>query len=278
MWKRPLSLALIGVGLASEPALAWSFTGHMITAQIAYDRLTPKAKAESDRLIALLKDAEPGIGHFVPASIWMDTLHWTKLSAFGHWHYINWPYNPYGLPVPKPDTDNVIWAVKEAQKTLSHSEAGDFQKALMLRALIHTVGDIHQPMHAVSRISIQHPQGDQGGNLFLLKGPSRNLHAFWDAMGNKYPRLKYEQWQQFIPGFTQEVTKEVPFDEQMLKVMNPRLWAQESYSIGVDQAYQNISQGAEPSKAYVAAAQKVCTERVAVGGYRLSAILNRLFK
>ncbi|MBK9492787.1 MAG: hypothetical protein IPO07_31420 [Haliscomenobacter sp.] len=35
-------------------------------------------------------------------------------------------------------------------------------------------------MHATSRFTNDVPGGDEGGNLFPLKGTWRNLHAMWD--------------------------------------------------------------------------------------------------
>ena len=53
----------------------------------------------------------------------------------------------------------------------------------MYRALIHFVGDIHQPLHCVSRYTKKHPNGDRGGNDFKLQhGQYRNLHLLWDAI------------------------------------------------------------------------------------------------
>src|ERR1700758_3364100 len=46
--------------------------------------------------------------------------------------------------------------------------------------LMHMVGDIHQPLHCLTRVSATHPDGDRGGNLVLLNGPAKNLHFFWD--------------------------------------------------------------------------------------------------
>ena len=34
-----------------------------------------------------------------------------------------------------------------------------------LRLLIHFIGDIHQPLHAISRVDSRYPKGDAGGNF-----------------------------------------------------------------------------------------------------------------
>src|SRR6185437_10225435 len=46
-----------------------------------------------------------------------------------------------------------------------------------LRYVVHFVGDIHQPLHAIS-------DADHGGNCERLDPPvgkARNLHALWDG-------------------------------------------------------------------------------------------------
>lgn len=52
-----------------------------------------------------------------------------------------------------------------------------------MRLLIHYVGDIHQPMHCVSRVDKEYPAGDKGGNDFPLPNhySAKELHAVWDA-------------------------------------------------------------------------------------------------
>ena len=58
--------------------------------------------------------------------------------------------------------------------------------------LIHYVGDIHQPLHAVTRITQDRPDGDKGGNLFKVNEHKgiKNLHAIWDSV--IYTKIGYE--------------------------------------------------------------------------------------
>lgn len=54
--------------------------------------------------------------------------------------------------------------------------------------MIHYFGDVHQPLHSVSRYTADYPDGDMGGNLFTIDpiGPvgdtADNLHALWDSV------------------------------------------------------------------------------------------------
>lgn len=53
----------------------------------------------------------------------------------------------------------------------------------MLIYLIHVLSDIHQPMHTCNLINGEFPNGDKGGNQFIVnfKGRSTNLHWLWDS-------------------------------------------------------------------------------------------------
>ena len=57
-----------------------------------------------------------------------------------------------------------------------------------LRMFIHFVGDIHQPLHATSRFTVEFPDGDRGGNSFKLtkQGEVSELHALWDSAIQHY--------------------------------------------------------------------------------------------
>ena len=64
------------------------------------------------------------------------------------------------------------------------------EKAFAMRYLIGAIGDIHQPMRTISRVSPQHPEGDHGGELFPLDFTQKvkNLKLLWDAaMGRILP-------------------------------------------------------------------------------------------
>lgn len=63
-----------------------------------------------------------------------------------------------------------------------HSEEDGLSTAM--RLLIHYVGDIHQPLHATSRVDHEYISGDRGGNSFPLqaKDSVNELHALWDSV------------------------------------------------------------------------------------------------
>ena len=57
--------------------------------------------------------------------------------------------------------------------------------------LEHLIGDVHQPLHATSRFTRNHPHGDAGGNflLFCAKPCRDELHAYWDGLLGDKPTI-----------------------------------------------------------------------------------------
>ena len=66
---------------------------------------------------------------------------------------------------------------------------------------MHYVGDIHQPLHASTRVDSKYPTGDRGGNNFPVtpKDGINELHAVWDSL--LYEFSGYETLVSIIPFF-----------------------------------------------------------------------------
>lgn len=79
-----------------------------------------------------------------------------------------------------------IAAIQKGIATISNPKAGKWEKAFMLRVLLHVVADIHCPMHCIQLYSEKFPEGDKGGMKFELNGPkeltNKNLHSLWDSI------------------------------------------------------------------------------------------------
>ncbi|MEM7584987.1 MAG: S1/P1 nuclease [Acidobacteriota bacterium] len=276
-----LSAMLLGAALCvalASPVAAWHDTGHMITAQIAYDELTDHARAEVDGLIAILAEEPPHRDHAVTASVWADDLKRQGVRIYDHWHYINLPVFGEGLVAhPEPEPRNVVWAIEQAVLIL-RGDASDHQKASMLGFLLHFVGDVHQPMHCASRYTRELPTGDRGGNELKLDHEWSNLHLFWDDAAGLFPDFDERQWQPNIRRFADDVVRLVPKTSvPQWRRGDARAWAWESHGVAVEAAYAGIEDGAKPSPEYVARAREVARQRLAIGGYRLGALLNDIF-
>lgn len=280
--------------LLINQGLAWGPAGHMIVAQIAYGRLNPRAKAEVDKLIALTIPPEEITGKsldFVDAAHWPDDLRPDKAFAYSlPLHFIDVPFSPDDTELPDPqDSDNIIVALKQNVDILK-SNAGDEKRAQALRFIIHFVGDIHQPLHCATRVTEQLPDGDRGGNLFMVRLAGANgtvkkvkLHSYWDGGIGTFPQPG--------PNFTppsldkiapiaDRVTTEFPDTEAGWKTADPfdfDGWAKESTSLAQKVAYRGIIANGRPSLAYQKKAIKTVDQRVAWGGYRLAELLNTIW-
>ena len=166
--SRSLFLLAISLVMASN-AWSWGAQGHEVIAAVAWQRLTPQARQEVSRLLAL----EPG-ETMVSVATWADEH---RSPATGVWHYVNFPRSGCNYDAVRdcPDGRCVVAAIAHQRAVLA-SQAGDAQRLKALKYLVHLVGDVHQPLHAGY-------QDDRGGNRFQLQAwmHARNLHAVWDS-------------------------------------------------------------------------------------------------
>lgn len=200
------SVAITLVAASPAPAHAWDDVGHMAIAAIAWRHLTPDVRA---RAIALLRGAPPDAGLaqlqpntggpdardfalFVRAATWPDLVRdrrdYARFKTYHHptWHYLSayWRTGPdgrpeavTGLPV---DSQNVAERIPVLYRVVANPAERAESRAVALAWVLHLVGDVHQPLHTVSRVTPEHPDGDRGGNLVRLA--STNLHAVWDDL------------------------------------------------------------------------------------------------
>ncbi len=182
---------------------------------------------------------------------------------------------------PFPD-DNVIDSYNAHLQQLRNPQTPAEDKALHLSWILHQESDIHQPLHAVARISKALPEGDRGGNDVHLPNPrgqrewSNNLHAYWDDL------LGWDEEPASIERLATELIHEHPASSfaHDLKKNQIRDWAEESVQICLKTVYHNIDP--ETTKlvsipiGYDNEAQKVGRKRIALAGYRLAYELKSL--
>jgi hypothetical protein len=293
--------------LASAPAgaLAWHDTGHMIVAQVAYLRLTPAAKARVDSLLIPPQGKRPLIhlcaGYYTPQTcekvydpvtiaVWMDDFRGDSLnSTYDNWHYVDYPFFD-GVPEnPKvgPEPENALARINWAVNSLREGTGTPKRDAEVLGFLYHLVGDVHQPLHTVARVTAEHPEGDAGGNFFRIQMPPEarisNLHAFWDAAGGAFgfqsPKRPLDSdGRQRILSLAEGLMKEFPAESMPeSKELDPHAWVMESNALARTVVYRNVRDGDAPSQAYVNEAKRLSSKRLVLAGYRLAGVLNTLF-
>jgi hypothetical protein len=277
----------------------------MIVAQVAYLRLTPTAKARVDGLLIPPPNRRPLIhlcaGYYTPETcektydpvqiaVWMDDFRGDSLtSMYDNWHYVDYPFFD-GVPVnPKvgPEPENALARIDWAINTLREGAGTPRREAEVLGFLYHLVGDVHQPLHTVARVTAAHPEGDAGGNFFKIQVPGQprmaNLHTFWDAAGGAFnfasPKRPLDAaGKANILSLAEAAMKDFPAESMPEAAdLDPHNWVMESNALARQVVYRNITEGAEPSKAYTEEAQRLSRKRLALAGYRLAGVINSLF-
>ncbi len=256
---------------------AWNAVGHMLVASIAYERLKPEVRVKVDKMTADLGKEYPYITQFEQVAPWPDMLRSQKIDTYTHWHYVDAAFSTDSTPLKNlSDTDNVVWALKQILPVIANNNANPYEKSRFLAFLVHMEGDIHQPLHTVSRISAAHPDGDQGGNLYLLqtKGSRSNLHSLWDGGAGL---LDVEASRENIEALKQSITKHYPESSfgNAIYDLKPENWASEGYKLATTVVY-STPENQMPTTNYIETSKQTTEQRIALAGYRLAALLNQL--
>jgi len=117
------------------------------------------------------------------------------------------------------------------------------------------------------------PQGDKGGNTFRLDD-DRNLHGYWDhILDASVAPDPGEDSIAYADRIAHRIEETHPLAAP-LAATDVLGWAQEGLRLAQTVAYAGVTRGSAPSPAYEAEALKVSELRIALAGYRLSALLN----
>src|SRR5204863_8163859 len=98
---------------------------------------------------------------------------------------------------PSRPAPNAVDALDENSKILADTNAKPDERAVALAWIEHLSGDLHQPLHACTMWSGQHPNGDRGGNDQAVRtgaGEVVRLHSFWDSAlrnGDAYTAIAF---------------------------------------------------------------------------------------
>jgi hypothetical protein len=148
-------------------------------------------------------------------------------------------------------------------KQLKSTQTSFAEKQLALRFIVHIIGDLHQPFHAGNGL-------DKGGNDVKLKffWEDSNLHRVWDSGLIDGQKLSYTEWTKIL---SRKISEQQA--NQWMEV-DPKVWIAESAKIRAsvypendklswDYQYQNLP---------------IVKQRLQMGGVRIAAYLNALFK
>ncbi len=172
------------------------------------------------------------------------------------------------------------------------------EKADALCFVLHIIGDMHQPLHCITRVTpdFPAPEGDRGGNLLKLRGHYHNLHSLWDDSINLSLQDSSEE-------LAVEIMKQYPRENlaRELTMKSPEGWVRAGYSLAVERGYKPLEDGdgdalrtpnaylrealgaeqgspaleadggaPRPSNTYLHDARDIGQRQAALGGYRLA--------
>lgn len=171
--------------------------------------------------------------------------------------------------------------------------------------LIHFIGDLHQPLHSTALFSEELPTGDQGGNkidvwFWDTEGhlPSGNpddnvsmrLHYFWDSIAegpqDDPARPLSESNAEMIEKFARYIEAAHPATDALRNEPDSQVWALESheaakkfvYNFGSGQSNLDTRGGMYLDAEYIRNAELCAQQRIALAGYRLAAVLDRVLE
>jgi hypothetical protein len=259
--KKKLALFLAFLTLP-VPLFAWGFTGHHIVADIAAAHLSPAAKAALQSLL--------GDQTLASISTWADEVRPQRPETY-NWHFVDIPAAAQGYDAardcrPSPKGDCVIAEIERARAVLADAGRAKEERVEALKFLVHFVGDIHQPFHAIGEA--------RGGN---------DIHvlAFGANQCGKYPCNLHFEWDSGLiehTGFSE--IEYVAHLEQLIQRQHltasgsPVDWANESHDLA-RQAW--LDDGGSIDEKYYREQIKVVDLRLALAGLRLAKVLNEVF-
>jgi hypothetical protein len=269
-------LAGMLVATVSTDLSAWGAQGHRLVALLATARLTPTARRNVQWLL------EPET--LADVSSWADR-YWEGNYQTYYWHFLNIPAEATSYdrdrdcPRQPGVSDNsaadkwrdcavdriVYNAARLADSTLDRAD-----RAVALKFLVHLVGDLHQPFHALGV--------ERGGNGIAVsvfgsdncsqnaaRPVACNLHGVWDSGLMAHRGLDDQRYVAVLD----DVIRRNRLDQRSTGTSAE--WAMESQRLA--KAALLPTHGVVDD-AYARKELPVVDERLALAGLRLAAILN----
>ena len=261
---------LLLAGFTSTHLGAWGPKGHAIIGDLAASHLTPVTKANIQLLL--------GNDSLASVASWADQVRKDHDESY-NWHFVDIPKDAPGFSEERDcfrpqdkhkdaQTDHhncVVDRIEMFQKTLADENASRTERVEALKWIVHFVGDMHQPLHAIEEA--------RGGNDIKLPvfGSAKcgdydcNLHWTWDTLLLEHTGYSEEE-------YVQRLQKLIEQDRLAQQAQGtPEEWANESHV----QARQIMEQKpAAIDEPYYQAHIELVNKKLALAGLRLAALLN----
>lgn len=256
----------------SNQSFAWGPKGHQIVGDIAQAHLTEATLQNLHQLLG-------GDVNLAAIANWADDIKAKRPESYG-WHFVDIPKDSSGFsqardcyqpdekrPSSKDDHHNcVVDRINMFKLVLANKAAPQEDRIEALKYIVHFVGDIHQPLHAIAEA--------RGGNdIHVVEFGSAqcgnrpcNFHYVWDIALLEHTGRSEQDY--------------VTYLEQQIKANGwhgggtTEDWANESLKLA-KQAW--LPEGGAVDEAYYKANIGIVDQQLAVAGLRLADLLNDIF-
>ena len=267
------AFAFLVCGSQSVPVSAWGAQGHRLVGLIAANELTPAATRNVTWLL----------GHQTLADVssWADRYNSGVHQTF-FWHFLNIPPDATSYDRDRdcprqPDTivsaredpwrDCAVDRILYNQARLADTTLDRADRAIALKFLVHFVGDLHQPFHA---LGVGHGGNDIKVSIFgsdTCGNYPCNLHTVWDSSLITHRNLDDAH---YLPVLEDLITQN---HWQGQPAGTPAEWAMQSHDIAKAAL---LPEHAAVDEAYYRAHIADVDQRLAIAGTRLATLLNQI--
>ncbi len=255
--RRWLSAIAIFVLLLPHPqAWAWGNEGHRIVADIAWDHLNQVTMQQLRQFL--------GDNDLASISTWPDDIRSARPET-GPWHYVDISPDSAGYkPEDCPEDNCVVAQITKFARILGDPEQPFAARSEALKFLVHFVGDLSQPFHAMADA--------RGGNDIPVTvfGSTQcgdyacNLHSVWDTELIRHTGLREHR-------YARDLERMIATEHLQAGSTDPVAWANDSFQLAKD---ARVQPQAEIDEAYYLRERPVVDRQLALAGLRLAQVLN----
>ncbi|OIW03579.1 hypothetical protein TanjilG_30999 [Lupinus angustifolius] len=277
-------VAIVSLVLLLPSTQGWGKDGHAIVCKIAQSRL-------SDAAADAVKQLLPAYAQNDLSSVcsWADTVRF-YVRWSGPLHFADSPDKVCNYDFKRDCKDQngvkgrcVVGAISNFTDQLLTYNTKTKTEYNLTQALLyfsHFMGDVHQPLHVGFT-------SDKGGNTIAVRWFKRkeNLHHIWDV--NIIETAEERFYNSNIDDFTADLQKNITkgWANQIKgwetcdnnKISCADVYASEGVKAACDWAYKDVTEDETLSDDYFESRLPIVQLRLAQGGVRLAATLNRIF-
>jgi len=265
-------LAILAL-VSTQRVQSWGGQGHRLVALLAAERLTPLTRRNVTWLL--------GPETLADVSSWADQYLVGNYQTF-YWHFVNIPPESSSYdrdrdcprqPGVGADTRGDRWRDCAVDRILYNKERladttlDRADRAIALKFLVHFVGDLHQPFHA---LGVGHGGNDIPVSVFgsdTCGNYPCNLHGVWDGGLIAHRALNDAQYLLVLRDLIAKNRLEAR------PAGTPAEWAMQSHDFGKAAL---LPPHRPVDEAYYRAQIPIVEQRLALAGVRLAALLNEV--